>query len=170
MLQIFSQDISSSFRTLTETFFLGVCPNKARNSRQQACSIREEMISQRFLEFSKFQNILSLLSFSRKVSVMEFLVQQSPVACSSTISFNWNCICFPGYIPKILVVVFQNIVRTVVLCFKHKVTQSEVSSKFWRCYYPHKKPMVDSSSCSNLLVATYNISRSRLVHRRCLPI
>ena len=114
-LWIFHQRISSYFRTLTGNIFLGVCFVEARKSRLQACSIREETVLQRsfgIFEILKHppENNLSLLRTSRKAFVMEVLVQWQAVDCSHATSLNGNCICFPGYFPKFLVQLFQNIV------------------------------------------------------------
>ena len=67
------------FRTLIGNIFLGVCFVKARKSRLQAYSIREETVLQRSFGIFKIlkhplENILSLLSILRNAFVMEVLV------------------------------------------------------------------------------------------------
>ena len=99
------------FRTLTETFFIESVLLKPEILDFRPVALeKKRQLCKAFLEFSKSQNILSLLSTSSKVSVTEVLVQQQAVDSSCAISFNRNCRCFPGYFPKFLVQQFHNIV------------------------------------------------------------
>ena len=100
------------FQNTNRKLFSWIYFAEAGNSRLQGCSVREEVFEiLEVLEFSKFQNIFSFLSTSRKVSVIEVLVHQQAVdLCSCAILSNGNCRCFAGYFPKFLVELFQNIV------------------------------------------------------------
>ena len=110
LLQIFSQLFPTILEHWQETFFLkSVLLNPEVLNYRPVALEKKRQFCRSTLEFLKFQNILSLLSTFRKVSVMEVLVQQQAVGCNRAILLNGNCICFCGYFPKFLMQLFQNI-------------------------------------------------------------
>ena len=168
------------FMTLIGKISLGVCYYGSRKFWTEACNIREKgkVLQCFFSEFSKFQKIIFFPdNFQKSFCSGVF----GPVVdCSSAISLKGNFSisnlqCFS----KIPVQLFQNILmeisvmkfRGLLVCRLYspvmllKINPPETPQKFLKDF---RDKVISPKSLRwiPILVATYNISRDKLVQRR----